>query len=779
MAETDFVFHWDGGGEEWNHLHVVRFGLDDRLSVPVSLRVLLHARSRDRDVDPYALVGRLCTLRLATLAEPTFRSVHGLVVSAEDRGQTRHGSLVELVIMPPVARAMHRVQSRIFLEKSLREILTAVLAGDPRMTLADPKDEPLDTLTDPFVVPKEHFAFRIHDPARIDDPSARPYVVQYEESDFDFVARLLEDEGIAYHFEHTHDAVVLVMSDFDDGRAHLEPFDPLGPEILGRQLGKLRAGGRLRPTKVTLLEYNWQKPQLDMAAEAKAEVDDLFVRRYPGGYVESKEQGAPLAKAWLDRLHTEARYATAEGSCRLLGAGSVFHLAHELHRFEGEYLVTAARSQGVAPGELTGDTGVEARLEGDVPFRVEVELARRGDAEKPEESRFRPARTTPRPRIHGTQTAIVTDEPGARGAEIHVGGPDGNENGCVRLRFFWDTEAERHDQEATSTWVRVSQVFAGAGGGAVFHPRVGTEVIVAYEEGDPDRPLVVGRVYNGIQPAAAKGKGAATVSTLKTLASPGGKVFNELQFDDTAGEEKVNLTAGKDWNSNVGNDRTETVKNDSSSTVDVNRTEHTGANRTTTVGGNNKETVTGNEVLSIGVNQDLSVGANQSTSVSAARTLTVGASQSVVVGASHSVTVGGPETYLVGATQSVTVGAAKTETIGASYSLTVAAVATNKAALHIIDAPSTIVKSTTDQLITSVATIDASASAKITTAEFAAIAGGSATLQGGSVDVTAEGDVTISGGTVKIKAGNIILEGGSIKISGGVTEITGGVVKVN
>lgn len=784
----DFTFHWDGGSNEWGDLFVVRFDLDERISAPFEARILLQSHDPEAALDPYDLVQKLGTLRILTRVVPAVRCLHGIIASAEDRGPTRIGALYEIVLQPPVVRAMHRKRSRIFLEKTTKEIVEAVLTGDPKLSGADPKAEPLDHLTDPFCVPEEHFAWRVKDPTRIEDVKARPFVVQYEESDFAFISRLLEAEGISYHFEHTEKAVVFVMTDHDEGRQKLDPREPLGPSILGRHLERVRVGARMRPSRVTLVEYNWTKPKLDMRAESDASESDLFVQSYPGAYVESPDHGAPLAKAKLERFLTEARWATAEGSTRVLGAGSVFTLEHSVARYSGEFLVSHARSIGVSAGELTADQTDVVQLPLGEPFRVEVELVRRGSADRVEESKFRPAIETPKPRILSTQTATVTDEPSTRGAEIHVGGPEGNENGSVRLRFHWDTDTARHDKEPTSCWVRVSQVFAGAGGGAVFHPRVGTEVIVSYDDGDPDRPIVVGRVYNGIQPASAEGKGAATVSTLKSLASPGGKVFNELSFDDTAGKEKVSLTAGKDWNSEVGNDRTEHVTNNSGSTVDVDRSEDTGANRKTSVGADNSETVSGSETVSItgsqtmnvGVDQNVGVGANQTTGVGGSRGISVGASQHVSIASTHSVSVGASETYTVGATQDVTVGAVKTESIGAALNLSVGATMTVAVgAIHSRSAPVDITNSPSHIVNSTETAINASAKALIQSALIELLAGGEVTIQAATVNVAAGGELNLSGGTVNIKGGSVSVEGGAVKIAGGVTDITGGVVGVN
>lgn len=771
MLANDFVFHWEGGSAEWGHLHVVRFSLEDAISCPYELKLLLHARTIEDEIDPFELLGKLGTLRIFTGTNPPVRSVHGIIVSAEDKGSTHAGSLYEVVLLPPFGRAMHRKRSRIFLEKTTKQIIEAVLKGDPKMQPGEVDGLGADDLHSAFAKPDERFAWRLLDPSRIEDTKARPYSVQYEESDFDFVSRLLEEEGISYHFEHTEKTVVLVMSDHDSGRHKLDPFDPLTPTTGGRHLERVRLGGRLRPTKVKLVDYNWQKPKLPMGAEAKGASDDLFVQAYPGRFVESPEHGAPLAKALLERFQTEGRFGTAEGACRLLGAGTIFKLEHAVGRYEGEYLVTKAVLRGLAGGEVGSEIGSGEKLPNGGPFHAEIEIVRRGAGDSVEESHFRPAQRTPKPRILSTQTATVVDEPSTRGVEIHVGGPKGNENGCVRLKFHWDTETERHDKEPASSWVRVGQMVAGAGGGSVAHPRVGTEVIVAYEDGDPDRPIIVGRVYNGIQPSPALGKGAATVSTMKSLSSPGGKVFNEFQFDDTAGKEQVNLTAGKDWNSTIGHNREETVTNDSTSTVKVNRTEETGANRTTHVVAKNEESVDGEEKITIGGRQTLTITAGQDQTVTADRNLTVTGP--------HGVTVG-PETYTVNGAETLTITAAKTEGIGAAYDLTVAAAMTvNAGASHTLTTPIATTNAPSIADNGAIWAVSASAMATITTTVLSAIAGGAATIQGATVTITAGGEVIISGASVQIKGGSISLEAGSIKIAGGTVDITGGVVKVN
>lgn len=797
-AQLEYVFHWEGGEHAWAQLRVVSFRARDEMSAPYEVRLVLQAHGKDAEVDPEALVGALGTLRIATLSEPAIRCIHGLVAEAAEVGATREGMLYEVILVPPVMRAAHRARSRIFLEKSTRQILEAVLLGDPKMKLDDPEPESPGSLLDAFEAPTELVAFRLQDPSRIEDAATRPYCVQYNESDLAFTARLLAEEGISYHFEHHAAAIVMVLSDSDAGRTRLEPFDPIGPGQSGRQLDHVRLGRRLRASRFRLVDYNWQKPALDMKVEAKGEGDDtLAIDAYPGLYPDEPKQGELLVKARLERLQTEARYAEVATSCRLLGAGSVFAIAHGTARYEGEYLVTKAELSGHAPGEVAfGEQVPEAlRTRDERPFSAKLECVRRGAGKSASESKFRPALLS-KPRIIGSQTAMVTAEPSAQGAEIHVGGPEGNENGCVRLKFHWDLETDRHGKEPTSCWVRVSQAFAGAGGGALCHPRVGTETIVEFLDGDPDRPIVVGRVYNGQQPSPANGKGAATVTTMKSQSSPGAGVFNEFSFDDTAGSEKVSLHAGKDWDTDVGNNRTETIHNDSTSSVLANRNEDTSADRTTSVGGNNTETVSGSESQTISGSQTVTISGDRTESVGGSETVGIGASQTITVGASRSLTVGGSQTIGVSGANSVAiggssicntsgartdlVGAAATEVIGAAYNLTVgAAMTVNAGAPHTLNAPVDTTNAPTHVINSNTTEISAAAKAAVMSALIEILASGSATIQGASVAISGSGEITISAPSVSIQGGSVSIEGGSVKIKGGATDITGGVVKVN
>ena len=194
MLDNDFAFRWDGG-DEGSNLQVVRFTMEDAISAPYELRLLLHTREAEGELDPFDLLGKLGTLRISTGTSPSVRSIHGIISSAEDMGRAAAGSLYEIVLLPPFSRAMHRTRSRIFLEKTTRQIIEAVLKSDPRMQPGDAGESSADDLLGAFSPVNELFAWRLLDPSRIDDAKVRPYAVQYEESDFDFIARLLEEEG--------------------------------------------------------------------------------------------------------------------------------------------------------------------------------------------------------------------------------------------------------------------------------------------------------------------------------------------------------------------------------------------------------------------------------------------------------------------------------------------------------------------------------------------------------------------------------------------------------
>lgn len=787
MSQYDFTFAWEGLREEgaWSMLQVVDFRGHEEMSRLYRYELTLLARQPQgegegaAEVDPRDLVRARATLRIRTLSDPQFKVVHGVVTEAEEIGPAPDGMLYRVVLMPPLVRAQHRKRCRIFLEKSTRQILEAVLQGDPNLTLEASATVPADDgSVSGFDPAREIFTFRLAEGARLDDVSVRPYCVQYNESDLAFVSRLLEEEGLSFHFENGSEACLLVISDKDAGRSRLEPFAPLGPNAVGREISAVKLGARLRPRVVAIGDYNWKKPALDMLAERKSEADSLFDYSYPGGFPETPEQGVPLATAMLERFGTEADYAVLEGKARLLSAGSIFHLEHPKSRYEGEYLVTKLQVRGEQAGVLKNDASDKL-----VPFTCKVECARRG-SDKGAESHYRPARSTPAPRVHGTQTAFVTADPSSPGAEINVGGPPGAEIGCVRVRFHWDREASRLAKEPSSCWVRVSQLFAGPGQGGMFHPRVGTEVIVDHEDGNPDRPIIVGRVYNGANVAPGLSLGASTASTMKTYSSPGGGKYNELSFEDGAGNEEVKLHAAKDWNSDCGNDRSETVSNNSSSSVGANRSESTTVNYTKTVGGNSMVVIGANSSETVGVNQSLSVGGVQTAMIGGNQSVQIGGNQTLHVTGEHAATIDGARTVMVTGADIQSITSTQLLHSSAGQTMTAPTQAFQADGLQVM-------KCTDHEVLCTTFHVGASAAATIDCAPFTVNAGATATItaaaamtltgkpialsSGATLTIDASGAITITGASVTVNGSDVTLNGGTVTATaGGVVTVSGG-----
>ena len=677
MADADFSFACEipgGSGSPWRHLQVVRFRGREAISEPYRYELTLAARAPAPEIDPRDLLGKRATLRIATQSSPALKVVHGLVVEVEELVELPDGMTYRVILSPPWARAAHRKRCRIFLDKTLRQIVDAVLRGDRLMQLRDGAEVEDDDGAPDYAPADEIYTWRVRDTSRLDDERVRSFVVQYNESDFAFVARLLEEEGISYHFENGKDACLLVLTDNDGGRWRLAP-DLLGAGIDGREVQGLKLGARLRPQGVVLDDYNWKKPKLEMAARAGGGAAGALTEyHYPGGYPDAPDQGNPLAAARVDRYCIEASYAVGQGLVRVLAAGSVFKIEHDEPAHEGEYVVTRLDVHGEQQGILSQASADQAR-----PWGARFELARRGAGAAVEETRFRPARSTPKPRVRGAQTAVVTADPRASGAEINVGGPDGLSVGCVRLRFRWDNEKARLAKEPSSAWVRVSQVFAGAGEGAVWHPRVGDEVLVDFEEGDPDRPVVVGRVYNGANLPARSG---APESSMKSLSTPGGGTYNEIMFGDGAGGELLHYFSGKDQTTDVANYRREGVASNATMTVGSNNSETIGANRTESVGANDTLTIGANQTITIGANSFTVIGGNLDHSVGSDEVNLVGGSQTIRVGANITEQVGGAVLESYGAARSTKVGGAVTESFGAMMTVSVGANVDETCASH-------------------------------------------------------------------------------------------------
>jgi len=495
---------------------VLRFSYSERLSDLFRLTVELASEDPELKFDD--IVGKPASFQVQ--AGEHSRVIHGVTCRFEQTGHTERHTFYEAEIVPKLWLLSQRAHMRIFHESTIDVCIQEVL-------------------TKAGLVENEDFEFDL-----TGTHPTRNYCVQYHETDLDFVLRLLEEEGVLYFFEHSDEKCLLKMTDNPKahatipGEAAVRYSAPSGMVEDDDQISEFVASQRVRTGKFRQVDYLYAKPTLDLKAEKAAESHaELAVFEYPGGY-EDATVGGKLAEVRLEEQQTFRWQATGKSTCRRLTAGAQFELQeHPRADFNKSYLLTEVVHRGAHPQAL-GEGGGETLYSNE--FRV-----------IPADTRFRPPRLTPKPVARGAQSAVVVPMSEDGSDEIEC-----DEQGRVRVRFHWDLDGKH------TCPLRICQVSAGSGFGFVFIPRVGQEVIVDFLEGDPDRPVVVGSVYNGDNLQPYKLADEKTKSVLKTSSTPDGEGFNEIRFEDKKDSEQVFVHAQKDFDLDVENDQRIHVKND-------------------------------------------------------------------------------------------------------------------------------------------------------------------------------------------------------------------------
>jgi type VI secretion system secreted protein VgrG len=365
----------------------------------------------------------------------------------------------------------------------------------------------------------------------------REFCVQYRETDFNFVSRLMEQYGLYYFFQHADGKHTMVIANTPSA------YQPCRPE--GVQFQRPTGGSPAPSQKVTdfstareiragrwsMNDYNFMTPQASLAVTATGAVPDgrLEVYDYPGEYL-SKPAGEAVVKIRMEEEEMLRSVAQGASGCPQFVAGGRFKISgNSRPELDESYVLTSVTHSATEPGY--GMPGGPTAFTYDNSFSC-----------IPAAVPFRPSRTTPRPSVHGSQTAAVV---GIRGEEIHT-----DQFGRVKVQFHWDREGRR--DENSSCWIRVSHPWAGRQWGTVATPRIGQEVIVDFLEGDPDQPIITGRVYNAEQmPPYALPAGAA-ISGTKSNTTTGGSGFNEMSLDDTKGKERITIHAQRDMQIDAG-----------------------------------------------------------------------------------------------------------------------------------------------------------------------------------------------------------------------------------
>jgi type VI secretion system secreted protein VgrG len=466
--------------------------------------------STDRSVDFKNLVGKDISLT-CNLPGGEKRYFNGLI-SRVAQGESDPGATEYRIEARPKAWLLTlRSENRIYQDQSVTEIIEDVCksVGYTDVTVSTAKTYP----------PKE-------------------YCVQYRESGFDFISRLMEEAGIFFYFKHEKDKHVMVLGDAASAHENCPAGHKMSYRLSGTggarvdQIWDCRLEQRVTPESYSVDDYNFETPSNDLFA--KEGDDPLQLDEFPGN-IQKKDEAAALAKTRLEAVQTQGKILSGDGAALSLTAGHIFELSnHPRSDINASWILRSVQHR-IVPGR------------GKVTFTAQ-----------PSTVEFRPPRQTPRPVIAGAQTALVT---GKQGEEIWT-----DKYGRIRVQFHWDRLGQK--DEKSSCWVRVAQGWAGKGWGSFFLPRIGQEVVISFLEGDPDRPLVTGSVYNAEQTVPYALPAEQSKSTIKSQSTKeGGTGFNEIRFEDKKGEEEVFLHAEKDLKVEVKNDAETTVAKNRTATV--------------------------------------------------------------------------------------------------------------------------------------------------------------------------------------------------------------------
>jgi type VI secretion system secreted protein VgrG len=526
------------------------------------------------------------------------------------------------------------------------------------------------------------------------------YCVQYRETDFNFVSRLMEQYGIFYYFEHEDGKHTMVLADSASAHQACPEQESAHYSLTAGDLDSddvitaWHVEQELRTGKYSHTDYNFETPGASLMANEPTVVEvggntNFEIYDYPGDHID-QSHGGNLAKIRMQEEEAGHMVITGSSACRAFTSGYKFDLKdHYRSDMNDSYILTEL--QHVA---TVGSYGQSASAE-------HAHYSNRFTC-IPASVPFRPPRLTPKPFVQGPQTALVV---GKSGEEIWV-----DKYGRIKVQFYWDRQGQK--DENSSCWIRVSQPWGGKGWGAMWIPRMGQEVVVNFIEGDPDRPLITGRVYNADQTVPYTLPDHQTVSTFMSRSSKGGGSgnYNEIRFEDKNGSEQIFINAERDMDQrvevdsrefigsnrhlNVGANQTENIGANKHITVASNHVESIGQNMSLTVGndlmetigndqhwnvGNNLQANFGNEVhRNVGTNQienigtdlHMNIGANRVENVGANLSLNIGGNRAESVASNLDLSVGSNRTEQVGSNQSLSVGSNSDEQIGSNYALT-------------------------------------------------------------------------------------------------------------
>jgi type VI secretion system secreted protein VgrG len=607
----------------------------DAISQPFSYRLDLLAENAT-DIPFDKLLGQPCTVTFRwDMDNSKQRFFNGICARVSQGPRDAIFTQYHIELVPAAWLLTRKAQSRIFQHMSVQDILKKVLTGIKVTWKLQGSFEPRD------------------------------YCVQYRETDFNFMSRLMEEEGIFYFFKHEDGSHEMIVGNHPGAHLTVDP-QPTVPfeEKLGGPRDELRIVAwekiqEVRSGKYTLWDHSFELPYQNLEADKLiqdsvsvggvshklkvANNDKLEIYDFPGEYAQrfdgidkgGGDQPAELQKIFQDnkrtveiRMQEEAVHSLeiqGRGNCRQFVSGHKFSLERHFNA-NGDYVLTSVSlvAQSASSDYFSG----ESQMSFATGFTcIPVALP------------FRPPRRTPKPLVQGTQSAVVV---GPADEEIFT-----DKYSRVKVQFPWDREGKKNQD--SSCWIRVTTLWAGKQWGMIHIPRIGQEVLVSFLEGDPDQPIIVGSVYNadmmppGNLPPSKIGSGVKSRSTLKGTPDN----FNAIEFDDTKGKEALWIHAEKDQHIEVEHDETHTVgvdrkksigRNEQSS-IGKNRTETVGEDEKISIGGNRSETVEKNETITVGGDRTMSVGGKESLEVSKDIQWNITADEKIQVGGDSKVEI--------------------------------------------------------------------------------------------------------------------------------------------
>lgn len=515
---------------------VYAFSGYEAVSKPYEIRVELVHWSALEPLGEY--LGKEACLTIADRSGVS-RPIHGLVAHMEQLHRANARTHYACTIVPRLWFLQETCNHRIFQEKSVTEIISEVLEGQG--------------------FGGESFSLKCFASYK-----PRTYCVQYGESDFHFISRLCEEEGIYYFHEHTADGHCLTFCDMPggppiSGEALVRYFQGSGQEASEPVISRLSYNAGVRSTNATYREWNFEKPRLDLQVlgfgQKEPAMDPpglvLETYRYPHLY-QLRQRGQAYADVEVMRQQCHTIWIAGESDvCRLVPSHTFSLTGHARHDCNRQWFLLTVSHEGRQPGVLGHEAPDDRGLHYNASFTA-----------IPSDVRYVPPSLHHKKRIGNKQTAIVT---GPEGEEIY---PD--KYGRVKVQFFWDRLEQWN--EKTTCWIRVSQGWAGSGYGMEALPRIGHEVIVSFLEGDPDRPIITGRVYHANNMPFYALPEHKTRTVFKSMSTPGEaqeeRGYNELRIEDKKGEEEIFSHAEKDVNTHVKHDWKESILRDYHETVE-------------------------------------------------------------------------------------------------------------------------------------------------------------------------------------------------------------------